>query len=242
MKPILIIKTGTTIKSIPRERGDFEHWIMAGMRLPQAQFLIRDVMSGEQLPPCGNIAAAVVTGSAAMVTDKLAWSEYASTFLREAADRELPVFGICYGHQLLAHSLGGVVDYHPKGREIGTTKVQLTAAGKADPLFANLPAEFAVNVSHRQSVVGLPAGAEVLAANSFDRHHAVRFSKTVWGVQFHPEFAEDIMQYYLTEREDVLRAEGLNVTDLRAKVAPTPAAEGLLFRFAQLVSDASPQE
>src|SRR5688572_17680661 len=134
MKPILIIKTGTTIKSIPRERGDFEHWIMAGMRLPQARFMIRDVMSGEPLPSYDDVAAVVVTGSAAMVTDRLAWSEYSGAFLREAADRELPVLGICYGHQLLAHSLGGVVGYHPNGREIGTTRVHLTEAVEGDPL------------------------------------------------------------------------------------------------------------
>jgi GMP synthase (glutamine-hydrolysing) len=239
MKPVLIIKAGTTLKSIPRERGDFEHWIMAGMRLPQEQFLICDVMSGEQLPSCDDVEAVVVTGSAAMVTDKLSWSEYAGAFLRHAAGYELPVLGICYGHQLLAHSLGGVVDYHPKGREIGTTRVRLTAAVKTDPLFGDLPAEFAVNVSHRQSVVRLPADAVVLAANSFDPYHAVRFSENVWGVQFHPEFAADIMQYYLLEREDALCAEGLDVADLRAKVTPTPVAESLLLRFAQLVSEKS---
>jgi GMP synthase (glutamine-hydrolysing) len=239
MKPILIIKTGSTLKSIPRERGDFEHWIMDGMRLPQAQFMIRDVMSGEPLPSCDDVGAVVVTGSAAMVTDRLAWSEYAGAFLREAADRELPVLGICYGHQLLAHSLGGVVDYHPKGREIGTTRVQLTEAVEGDSLFAELPSEFPANVSHRQSIVRLPTGAQILASNPFESHQAVRFTKTVWGVQFHPEFAEDIMRYYLTEREDVLVAEGLDVAALRARVEPTPVAESLLLRFAQLVPAAS---
>jgi GMP synthase (glutamine-hydrolysing) len=239
MKPILIVKAGTSLKSIPQERGDFEHWIMAGMRLPQTRFMIRDVMAGEQLPSCDEVAGVVVTGSAAMVTDKLAWSEYAGQFLRQAADCEVPVLGICYGHQLLAHSLGGKVDYHPKGREIGTTKVQLTAAVKGDLLFADLPSEFPVNVSHRQSIVRLPTGSAILASNPFESHQAVRFAKTVWGVQFHPEFAEDIMRYYLIEREDVLEAEGLDVAALRAKVQPTPVAEGLLLRFAQLVLDAS---
>jgi GMP synthase (glutamine-hydrolysing) len=239
MKPVLIIKTGSTLKSIPRERGDFEDWIMAGMRLPPAQFLIRDVMSGDQLPSWEDVAAAVVTGSAAMVTDKLAWSEYAAAFLREAADRELPVLGICYGHQLLAHALGGTVGYNPKGREIGTTRVQLTAAVATDPLFADFPAEFTANVSHRQSIICLPDAAEVLAANDFEPCQAVRFSKTAWGVQFHPEFSEDIMQYYLAERQQALLAEGLNVAELRAKVAPTPVAESLLLKFSQWVSAAS---
>jgi len=239
MKPILIIKTGSTLKTVPPERGDFEHWIMAAMRLPEAQFVICDVMAGEQLPTPRQISAVVITGSAAMVTDKLDWSEYTGAFLRQMVDSELPVLGICYGHQLLAHSLGGVVDYHPHGREIGTTEVRLTAAVKNDPLFADFPAEFPVNVSHRQTITLLPEGAEVLAANDFESHHAVRFSKNMWGVQFHPEFAADIMQIYLAEREEILLAEGLNVAELQAKVTLTPVAESLLLRFAQLASQAS---
>ncbi|MES2624811.1 MAG: glutamine amidotransferase [Pseudomonadota bacterium] len=236
MKPILIIKAGSTLKSIPRERGDFEDWIMAGMQLPETSFQVCDVVAGEQLPAPEHISAILITGSAAMVTDRLVWSEYSGAYLRGAAEREIPVLGICYGHQLLAHALGGAVDYHPDGREIGTTDVRLTAAVKTDPLFSDLPNEFPVHVTHRQTVTRLPTGAEVLAENDFDSHQAVRFGKTVWGVQFHPEFAADIIQFYLSEREQVLLDEGLDVVELRANVEATPVAGKLLLRFAQLVS------
>lgn len=234
MKPILIIKTGSTLKSVPSERGDFEHWIIEAMRLPETQFVVCNVMAGELLPPPEQISAIVITGSGAMVTDRLAWSEYTGSYLRDVAHSTLPVLGICYGHQLIAHALGGVVDYHPKGREIGTTEVRLTPAVATDALFADLPDVFFANASHRQTVTRLPATAEVLAANDFEPHHAVRFGKTMWGVQFHPEFASDIILLYLAERENVLLDEGLNVTELRATVTRTPVAESLLRRFAQL--------
>lgn len=235
MKPILILKTGNTVPGIPRERGDFEDWIRAGMGLPDDACLVVNVMAGEALPEPETVAGIVVTGSPAMVTDRLDWSEASAAFLRLAAEAAIPVLGICYGHQLLAHALGGSVGFHPGGREIGTTAVTLTAAAGEDALFAGLPRSFPVNASHRQTVSGLPPEAVVLASNPFEPFHAVRFRESVWGLQFHPEFAADVMLAYLDERKEVLVAEGLDPAALRDNVQQTPVAASLLQAFATLV-------
>lgn len=235
MKPILILKTGNTVPGIPPARGDFEHWIRAGMGLPDDDCLVVNVVNGEVLPEPETVAGIVVTGSPAMVTDLLDWSEASATFLRRAAAASIPVLGICYGHQLLAHALGGSVDFHPGGREIGTTAVTLTAAAAGDVLFAGLPPTFAVNVSHKQTVTVLPPDAVVLASNPFEPFHAVRFRERIWGLQFHPEFAADVMHAYLDERAEVLVEEGLDPTALRNGVQQTPIAGSLLRAFAALV-------
>lgn len=235
MNPVLIVKTGSTVPSIPPERGDFEHWISTGMGLVAPQYRVVDVRAGERLPEPGEVAGIVVTGSAAMVTEALPWSEAAAQWLQQAVAQSVPVLGICYGHQLLAHALGGKVDFHAGGREIGTTMVTLTEAARHDALFAALPESFPVNVSHMQTVVTLPPQAVVLATNGFEPFHAVRFREQAWGVQFHPEFAADVMHAYLQDRHSQLVAEGFDPAVLEQQVAETPVAGSLLRRFVRLL-------
>lgn len=234
MKPLLIIKTGKAIQGIPPELQDFEHWIAdcSGQSLGMCRTV--SVIDGEQLPPSGECCGVVVTGSAAMVTDRHDWSEYSAEWLRQAITIELPILGICYGHQLLAHALGGVVGYHPQGREIGTKPIHRTVTALDDELFSALPPQFPAHTTHLQSVLQLPQDAEVLAWNSFEAHHAVRFAPRCWGVQFHPEFSTEAMLHYLRVRGDALHSEGLNVAQLNAEVEETPHARALLQRFVAL--------
>jgi GMP synthase (glutamine-hydrolysing) len=77
-----------------------------------------------------------------MVTDRLAWSEKTAAWIRSAMAVEMPLFGICYGHQLMADALGGEVAYHPAGRETGCKAITLSAAGRTDPLLSDRPAHF----------------------------------------------------------------------------------------------------
>lgn len=82
----------------------------------------------------------------------------------------MPALGICYGHQLLGHALGGTVGNHPDGGEFGTVEVRLLPEAAADPLFAGLPAVFPAQLFHRQSVLYLPSGAQVLASSQREPH------------------------------------------------------------------------
>jgi len=234
VKPLLVIKTGRTLRQVPAARGDFERWIAECMALDAGVCHTSEVSAGAELPDPAKVSGVVVTGSAAMVSDRLPWSEATADWLR-AACATVPVLGICYGHQLLAHALGGAVDYHPRGREMGTTWVRQTPSANGDPLFAGLPLQFPVHVTHQQSVLDLPAGAEVLASNDFEPHHAVRFRERVWGVQFHPEFDAEVMHAYLDARAVQLAAEGFNVAGMHEAVQETPESRRVLRNFASLL-------
>lgn len=234
MSPILILKTGQTLPTLAATLGDFEDWIVTVADRPAWDFQTVSVHAGETLPVISRVTGIIVTGSPAMVTDADAWIGESEAYLRQAIERDIPILGICFGHQLLAQALGGHVDYHPQGREIGTTDLTLQATAAADALFNILPDSFPVHVTHMQSVMSVPRSAVILAGNAFDPHHGVRFADRAWGVQFHPEFDAGIMAGYLRERADQVNAEGLDAQALLAQVRETPEAAALLRRFAAL--------
>jgi GMP synthase (glutamine-hydrolysing) len=233
-KKLLIIKTGYAIKGVPPELGDFEHWTASAAGLALDHCTTVTVIDGEQLPAPAACSGIVITGSAAMVSDRLPWSEYTAQWLLQAMQHGVPILGICYGHQLLAHALGGHVDYHPRGREMGTTRIHCAPAAATDELFSALPPSFDAHVTHMQSVLRVPPGSEVLASNAFEAHHAVRFKPRVWGLQFHPEFTPEAMSHYVRLRSDALRNEGTNPEHMLAAVTHTPESETLLRRFVAL--------
>jgi GMP synthase (glutamine-hydrolysing) len=233
-RTLLIIKTGNTIPSLRQQGEDFEDWFIAQSGYPVEAFTVRSLFLGEPLPDLADTAGIIVTGSPAYVTDLEPWNDIAAGYLRDAHEREVPVLGVCYGHQLLAWAFGGDVGFHPAGREIGSVAVHTTDAASDDRLFAELPAQFTAQVSHQQSVLGLPQGAILLASNDFDPHHAFRLGQTSWGVQFHPEFNAGITRAYITARQDDLRAEGLPVEHLLQSARPSPESAALLRRFCAL--------
>lgn len=235
-RPLLILKTGDTFPPLRAQAGgDFEDWVRAGLGDDGAlPVRVIDTRHGADLPAPHTVAGAVVTGSHAMVSDREAWSEALGGWLADAVRQQTPVLGICYGHQLLAHALGGEVGYHPGGLEIGTVEVEPTPDAAADALLGALPPRFAAQVVHHQSVRVLPPGAVPLARNAHEPHQAYRIGPCAWGVQFHPEFSADAMRGYIDALEPTLNAAGHSAAALRAGVRATPEAAALLGRFARL--------
>lgn len=235
-KPMLIVKTGQTVPTLLRAGEDFEQWIAQGTQLPAEALSLVDAYADAPLPALDRISAMIITGSPAMVTDREPWSERCAVYIREALAQEVPILGICYGHQLLAHACGGEVGYHPQGREIGTVLIRLAAAAQDDALLAGKPLSFKGHTTHSQSVLRLPTQATLLASSTHDPHQAFRIGRSAWGVQFHPEFDARVMRVYVQERQQELRNEGFDVDALLAGVAHTPAATQLLRDFALLVA------
>lgn len=239
--PFLILETGQPVASMRRHRG-FPHWIRVAAGLDAADVAVLDVEGGDgqgetggSLPALPDFAKAfagvIVTGSGAMVTDRLPWSERSAAWLGEAARAGMPLLGICYGHQLIAHALGGEVGDNPAGREMGTVEVEIAPGAEGDPLFAGLPERFPAQATHLQSVLRMPEGATLLARSAGDACHAFRWGEATWGVQFHPEFSTTHMRGYVHARREALAREGRDPARMAADVAAAPHARRVLRRF-----------
>lgn len=228
--PFLIVETGQPVASM-RRHGAFPHWIRVASGLPRERVVSVNVEAGESLPSTAGFAGVIVTGSGAMVTERRDWSEATAAWLADAARAGFPIFGICYGHQLLAHALGGEVGDNPAGREMGTYEIELLPPAADDVLLAPMPERFAVQLTHQQSVLKAPEGAVVLARSALDPIQAFRWGDSAWGVQFHPEFSATHMRGYIQARKVALQREGLDPAALVASVAATPEGRRVMRRF-----------
>ncbi|MCW2843801.1 MAG: hypothetical protein JWN22_1717 [Nocardioides sp.] len=112
-----------------------------------------------------------------------------------------PVFGMCYGFQLMAQGLGGTVA-HTGAREYGRTRVAVSDAGT---LLADLPAEHTVWMSHGDSVTAAPDGFRVLASTTTTPVAAFeQVDRGLAGVQWHPEVlhtehGQQVLEHFLLD-------------------------------------------
>ncbi|WP_058910134.1 glutamine amidotransferase [Entomohabitans teleogrylli] len=228
--PLVIVQMGHPPHDVSRLVGEQPQWFQAALDTP-ARLQIVCPFEGDALPAPGSFQAAVISGSWSMVTAREAWSERTAGWIRDVMDAGQPLLGICYGHQLMSDALGGEVDYHPRGSEVGQKAVTLNDEGQADALLAGLPGQFDAFLSHEQSVLTPPDGAVVLGASQHDRHQIIRYSAHALSVQFHPEFSADIMRAIITSRAEHHHQRGRDVGAMLAGLNQTPDAHAILQRF-----------
>jgi len=145
MKPLLIIQTGDISLESPsyyeKRGGYFEIFTRTGC-LDELPVEVVKVSGGERLPSHTKISAAIITGSAALIRQKLKWSETCAKWIKNAAPTGLLILGVCYGHQLIVHALGGTIGKNPNGPEYGSVKIKLLPEAIQDPLFNGAPISF----------------------------------------------------------------------------------------------------
>lgn len=222
---VALVITGEPIASAHARRGGFDRLLIEAAGPGSLGFVTLDARG--ELPALDGFAAVVVSGSAASVTERAPWILATEQRLADAVRAGMPVFGVCFGHQLLGQALGGRVEKNPKGREIGTVRFERVVE---DPVFGEEPA-FDVNMTHVDSVVTLPPGVSVIGRTALDPHAAVRFGERAWGVQFHPEIDADVMTAYVDGRSAQIQAEGIDLGAVRAGIGEGQAGRAVLRRF-----------
>jgi GMP synthase (glutamine-hydrolysing) len=228
---IVVLRCGDAIPSVAERLGEFFGWIKraAGDVGDWSEVDVRTDVPG-------SADAFIITGSASSVTERAPWMLRTEEFLRGASAANVPILGICFGHQLLGQALGGRVEKNPKGREIGTVRLSLEDEAQRDPIFGELPQALHINMTHVDTVRVLPESARILARTSLEPSAAFRIDgRRTWGVQFHPEIDGEAMRGYLEAREHPVRSEGLPFDDIFASATDTPHGPSILQAFLKLV-------
>lgn len=109
-----------------------------------------------------------------------------------------PMVGVCFGHQLLAHALGGRAGRSDAGWGLGVMQYQL----EQQPAFIDGPTSVNLIVSHRDQVLTLPRGAQRLLTNDFCPNAAFYIPGKVLAIQGHPEFSVEYARDLLDLRAD----------------------------------------
>jgi GMP synthase (glutamine-hydrolysing) len=239
---IVVLRTGSPVDDVAARFGSFADMFRRGLLadgLDDVDVVELDITTrteDDPLPDTAGWHGVVMTGSPAYVGDDAAWMRWGARLLRHLVDVDVPYLGVCFGHQLLGVAMGADVGENPRGREMGSVIVEFTDVDDDDALFAQAPASFRVQVTHRDVVRAAGSRLRVLARAPHDPHHVVKAGRRQWGVQFHPEFDDETIRLYLQARATLLdeaRGEG-HARRRLDDVGPTPHAARLLGVFSAI--------
>lgn len=193
---------------------------------------IRDPLTRDVLE---DVDAVLIGGAGAYsVTQTYEWTQDLIDLCHACADLDVPLFGSCWGHQMIGRAFGGEVVNDPSKSEMGTHRVDVTEAGQSDPLFSTLPSPFYAQQGHQDRVSTLPPGAVEIATNDRSSNQAFRLEGLpIYGTQFHSELNAE------TERQRLIayRSHYPEMADDDAfqavldAVRDSPDADDLLRRF-----------
>lgn len=220
---ILIILAGHAIDIVKAQYGDFDAQFshITGLKHPTYSFA--DEWPQKAIPAAKDFDGVIISGSAAMLNDDEAWMTAATQWVKQTIHDEVPLLGVCFGHQLLGKAASGEVGPNPTGRSNGTRTVYLNDVN--DLIFSQIPRSFQVQVSHRDVILTKSDKITVLGKSDHDEHHVIRCGSCAWGVQFHPEWDMSTSEIYAKARASA------NLEATLQTLSPSPDAGHILKHF-----------
>lgn len=168
------------------------------------QYRFYQIQQGQLPASADECDAWLITGSKSGVYDEHGWIAGLYDWVQQAHAGGARLIGVCFGHQLLAHALGGHAARSPKGWGIGvhTTRVVQRPMWLNDNL-----SHLRLIYSHRDQVEQLPPGARLLASSEFCENAAFYIGQQVLSFQGHPEFTAEFTRRLLPRRRECIGAD-----------------------------------
>ena len=207
MKTIAIMIAGNASENIEEKVGSKRQWYRQRLSQFNCKIKFVEIFNDSLSYDFSKDDAWIITGSEYSVYDDLNWLQSFKILLLNAINNNIPILGICFGHQLLADTLNGEVKKNPKGWEVGYSNVELTSKGLESNIFTGFSHKFYAAETHQDVVIKLPDNCNLLAENNMGIQ-SFQYKKNVFGVQFHPEFDNKIMDAYIKMRQK----NGINIS------------------------------
>lgn len=161
------------------------------------RFLVYPVHQGIALPAAESCDGWIITGSRCAAYDKTDWMQSLSAWIVNAYETQQKVFGVCFGHQIIAQALCGRVEKSPRGWGVG---VAFNRIVRQQPWMASEQPGLDLIVSHQDQVVELPEDATILATSDFCPYFMLQYGDHFLSVQGHPEFTTDYSAALMADR------------------------------------------
>jgi len=215
-----ILQTGQSPDALRDDMGDYPDFFRTLLANRGLQFRTYHVEAMHFPVSVHDCDGWLITGSRHGAYEDHPFIRPLEDFIRKAMAEEVPLVGICFGHQIIAQAMGGKVERYDAG----------WAVGPQDYDFEGQPVR--INAWHRDQVTEVPDEAEVVASNEFCANAALVYGDRAFTVQAHPEFSDEFIDGLLRTR-----APGLVPPDVMAEAAAKLGHDNDSALVAQKIAD-----
>ena len=203
-----ILITDRVRDELVAEYGDYPDMFENLLKGADGEVEISRFYTQHSLPENVDCDGYVITGSRHSVYDDLPWIGELVHFIRKVLSAGKKIVGVCFGHQLMAHYFGGLVEKSEKGWAVGVHKSQVTMKQSWMKFVGGSSSrEFSLVSSHQDQVVSMPSNGLLYATNEFCPIAGFVVDDKVMTVQGHPEFDKEYARALLEIRKDILGEE-----------------------------------
>lgn len=197
-----ILQTGHSPDDLAEQFGSYGQMFVNLLGAHELDAQVWSVIDGQYPDDINAVDGWLVTGSKHGAYEDLPWIAPLENLIREISNTDLPMVGICFGHQIIAQALGGKVVKFPRGWSVGVKEYAWNGTAETITL----------NAWHQDQVVEKPAAAKVLAGNEFCENAALKYGEQILTFQPHPEFTKEFINGLIQ-----YRAIGIVPDDLLAQ-------------------------